>query len=116
MPRDEIALLLDRLEAARHACSFVEEMTFEDFRVSHLHQHAAVRALQTAGEAARALTPEYRASHADLPWTSMVAMRNYLVHEYFRVDVETVWRTIHEDLPPLIERLEWLTRAGQSEQ
>lgn len=41
----------------------------------------------------------------------MVAMRDYLVHEYFRVDVETVWKTVHEDLPPLIERIESLVRT-----
>jgi uncharacterized protein with HEPN domain len=106
MPRDDAALLLDILEAARNARRFVEGMNLEQFRVSHLHQHAVVRALQTAGQAARAVSPEYQALHPSLPWSSMVAMRNYLVHEYFRVDVETVWKTVHEDLPSLIEKIE----------
>jgi uncharacterized protein with HEPN domain len=106
MPRDDAALLLDILESARNACKFVEGMSLEQFRVSHLHQHAVVRALQTAGQAARSVSAECQALHPTLPWSSMVAMRNYLVHEYFRVDVETVWKTVHEDLPTLIVKIE----------
>ena len=33
----------------------------------------------------------------------MIGMRNRLVHEYFHVDVETVWRTIQDDLPQLVQ-------------
>jgi uncharacterized protein with HEPN domain len=113
MPRDDAALLLDILEAARNACSFVEGMNLEQFRVSPLHQHDVVRALQTAGQAARSVFPQYQALHPALPWSSMVAMRNYLVHEYFRVDVETVWKTVHEDLPPLIEQIESWVRTDR---
>ena len=114
MPRDDASLLLDILEAARNARNFVAEMILEQFRVSHLHQHAVVRALQTAGQAARSISPQYRDFHPGLPWTSMVAMRNYLVHEYFRVDVETVWKTVHEDLPALIDKLEELSAIPPS--
>jgi uncharacterized protein with HEPN domain len=28
-------------------------------------------------------------------------MRNLLVHEYFGVDIDVLWRTIQEDLPHL---------------
>src|SRR5258708_3249819 len=104
------------LESARHARSFVEGMNLEQFRVSHLHQHAVVRALQTAGQAARSVSADYQALHPTLPWSSMVAMRNYLVHEYFRVDVETVWKTVHEDLPPLIEQIESWIRTDPTSQ
>ena len=114
MPRDDASLLLDILEAARNARNFVADLSFEQFRVSHLHQHAVVGALQTAGQAARSVSSEYRDLHPGLPWTSMVAMRNYLVHEYFRVGVETVWKTVHEDLPALIEKLEDLTATPPS--
>ena len=33
-------------------------------------------------------------------------MRNQLVHGYFNVKLDRVWRTIQEDLPALIARLE----------
>ena len=32
-------------------------------------------------------------------------MRNILIHGYFGVDEEVLWRTVQEDLPPLREAL-----------
>jgi len=111
MPRDDQAFLIDILESARHARNFLQDQTFEQFRISHLLQHAVVRALETAGEAARAMSVEFRGANPELPWASMIAMRNYLLHEYFRVDVETVWKTVQNDLPPLIAKIEALLAA-----
>lgn len=36
-------------------------------------------------------------------------MRNRLIHAYFDVNYETVWRTVNEDLPLLISQLTALT-------
>jgi uncharacterized protein with HEPN domain len=36
----------------------------------------------------------------------MIGMRHRLIHEYFRVDVVTVWDTVQNDLPPLIALIE----------
>jgi uncharacterized protein with HEPN domain len=35
-----------------------------------------------------------------IPWSQMKGMRNLLIHEYFGVDSDVLWRTIQEDLPP----------------
>ena len=35
----------------------------------------------------------------------MVAMRNKLIHEYYGVDLEVLWRTVKEDLPPLADAI-----------
>jgi len=44
----------------------------------------------------------------DIPWREIVAMRNRLVHAYFAIDPEQVWKALTEDLPPLISALEAL--------
>ena len=33
-------------------------------------------------------------------------MRNRLIHAYFDIDLDKVWDTITDDLPPLIDALE----------
>jgi len=38
----------------------------------------------------------------------MGAMRNRIVHVYFKVDEKLMWDTIQNDLPPLIPELEKL--------
>ena len=57
------------------------------------------------GEAARHVPDDVAAANPDLPWPEMRAMRNVVVHEYFGVTPETLWKTAREDLPALVERL-----------
>ena len=101
MRRDD-AYLLDILIAARKALKFLEGMTWEEFEQSELHQNAVVHLLEITGEAARLISQETRDAHPDIPWEQMIGMRNRLIHEYFRVDLVTVWDTVRNDLPRLI--------------
>ena len=105
MRRDE-AYLLDILIAARQAIEFVEGLTWEEFVASDLHQSAVVRALEIIGEAASRVSQDMRDAYPELPWPQMIGMRHRLIHEYFRVDLATVWDTVRNDLPPLIDQLE----------
>jgi len=36
----------------------------------------------------------------------MIGMRDRLIHGYFDINLEVVWKTVTEDLPPLISQLE----------
>ena len=40
-------------------------------------------------------------ARAQVPWNSIVGMRNILVHAYFQIDRESVWRVVEHDLAPL---------------
>ena len=62
---------------------------------------AVVRALEVVGEAAKRVSQDLRRKHPQVPWRGMTGMRDKVIHGYFGVDVEVVWRTVHEDLPPL---------------
>jgi uncharacterized protein with HEPN domain len=62
---------------------------------------AVVRALEVIGEAARHIPKSLQAKYPRVPWRQITGMRNKITHEYFAVDVEVVWKTVHEDLPRL---------------
>ena len=62
--------------------------------------------LEIIGEAASQVSAEGRAKWSDINWRPIVGMRNRLIHAYFDVDLEVVWRTAVDDLPPLISELE----------
>jgi uncharacterized protein with HEPN domain len=67
-----------------------------------------VHHLQIIGEAARSISQALRVAHPEIPWASVIAMRNLLVHEYFGIDIEEVWSTAVNDLPflrPLVEAM-----------
>ena len=65
-----------------------------------------VRLLEIIGEAAKGLSQELRDEHVDVPWSKMAAMRDRLIHGYFDVNRDVVWKTLLEDLPPVIIKLE----------
>jgi uncharacterized protein with HEPN domain len=98
--------LLDILEAAKKACSYVAGITKEVFLKDTLCQDAVIRRLEIIGEAARRLSPEARQTLPGLAWNAMIGMRNVLVHEYDDVDLHVVWETVQKDLPSLIAILE----------
>ena len=112
MQRDD-AYLLDMLLAARRARRFCEGITWEEFERSDLHQHAVFKAIEILGEAARLISAETRRAHAEIPWEQIAGMRNRLIHEYFRIDLPTVWETVRDEISPLIARIEPLVPPEQ---
>ena len=69
-----------------------------------------VHHLQVIGEAVRAVPSDVRALAPDLPWRSIVGMRNVLVHQYFVIDTDAVWAVVERDLAPLRAEVETLLR------
>jgi uncharacterized protein with HEPN domain len=57
--------------------------------------------VQVIGEAARALSGEFRNRHPQIPWVEIIAMRHILVHDYFGIDLDEVWAVVERDLPVL---------------
>ena len=66
---------------------------------------AVVRAIEILGEAAAKVRPETRDAASDIPWPLIVSMGNRLIHAYFDIDHEVVWKTATEELPRLLIQL-----------
>jgi uncharacterized protein with HEPN domain len=107
MSRDS-ALLLDMVIAARKIQQFSQGLTREGFQSDDTHQFAIMHAIQIIGEAARCVSPEYKQQHPEVPWRRIVGMRHHLVHEYFDIDVEEVWKVVETDIPALLPVIESL--------
>ncbi len=101
MRRDD-AHLLDVLEAARRIIEYVGGKTFDDFSRDLQCQDAVLRRVSVIGEAARRVSPETRAAHSSLPWREMIAMRNFVIHQYDSIDISLLWETTARDVPRLI--------------
>jgi len=102
----DAAYLLDMLIAARRARDFARELSWDGFQRSALHQHAIAKALENIGEAARKISDETKASHPEIPWPQIIAMRHRIAHDYFRLDPLRIWEIVQVDLPALIPALE----------
>ena len=95
-------------EAAKLACSFVNEMQKIDFLADKRTQQAVILNIMIIGEAATKLLQnhaDFLERHPNLPWRSMKGMRNRVAHGYFDIDLETVWETTQTALPELLKHL-----------
>jgi uncharacterized protein with HEPN domain len=89
------------LEAIADIGVFLAEHTESDFYEQKILQSAVVRQLEVIGEASRQLSKEAKRSMKTIEWVSIIGMRNKLIHEYFGVDLQTVWLVVAEELPIL---------------
>lgn len=99
--RDYADYLADILDAAEKAERFLAGVDYESFRANDEKVFAVVRALEVIGEAAKQVPDPVRAEYTEIPWPDVAGMRDKLIHQYFGVDLEVVWRTVQEDLPTL---------------
>jgi uncharacterized protein with HEPN domain len=107
--RDDQARLEDILDAIEKIERY-SGIRHEQFAHDELIQTWMVHHLQIIGEAVTQLSEEFRAQHPDLPWRAIAAMRNAIVHAYFRVDLDEVWSAVQNDLPGLKAHLEKVLR------
>lgn len=104
MERDRV-FLLDILEAARLAISYVGNKTEAEFLADIQCQDSVIRRLEIIGEAARRISEETRRAYPELPWSDMIGMRNILIHEYGDVDMLIVWKTVQTELPAIVAKV-----------
>jgi uncharacterized protein with HEPN domain len=106
MLKDDLIRMHHMLDAAREAMSFASQKTRSDFDGDRMLVLSIIKAIEIIGEAAVKVTQETKEKYPEIPWPQIVAMRNRLIHVYFDVDLDRVWDTITDDLPPLITVLE----------
>jgi uncharacterized protein with HEPN domain len=99
--RDQTLYLKDILAAIESIEQFVAGMSFEAFQADDKTLSAVVRKLEIIGEATKRVPDEVRLSHPSIPWREMAGMRDKLIHFYFGVDHQLVWKTVKERLPSI---------------
>jgi len=80
---------------------FIAGMAFEQFRDDPRTVAAVERKFLIIGEAAVRLGQDAPRIASDVPWRQMRDLGNLLRHAYDKVDLEIIWQTITDDLPPL---------------
>src|SRR5690242_5177818 len=98
--RDTAQLLDDMVESALAIIEYTRGLTETAFRSNRMAQDAVIRRFEILGEAANQIPEYYRQQHPGIPWGYRAGMRNRLIHGYFLVDFDVLWRTIQSDIPP----------------
>jgi uncharacterized protein with HEPN domain len=102
--RDDREKLLDIREAIENIQKYAVNGK-DTFSEDELIQTWVLHHIQILGEAAARLSDEFQEQHPDIPWFKIVGMRNILVHDYFKIDVNAVWSVVENDLPTLYDQV-----------
>lgn len=99
--REFLDYVVDIQDASRNISQFIAGMTWTEFSQDQKTIYAVVRAFEIIGEAAKKVPPSVRKRHAKVPWKQLAGMRDKLIHEYFGVNYQVLWKTAQEDIPPV---------------
>lgn len=91
----------DILDSIQDIESFIGNMSFDQFMDDRKTINAVIRSLEVIGEAVKNIPESIRIKFPEIPWKKMAGMRDKMIHEYFGIDMEIVWKTIKSNLPPL---------------
>jgi uncharacterized protein with HEPN domain len=86
----------------------IKDMTEFEFSNNVLVQDAVIRRFEIIGEAVSKISADFKSAHPQIEWQLMKDMRNKLSHEYFGVSMNTIYSTIKQDLPFLLEQIKKL--------
>lgn len=88
------------LAAAQEAVGFAAGRQRAQLDHDRMLVLAVVKALEIIGEAASKISPAAREATPNVPWQAIIGMRNRLIHGYFDINLDIVWTTVTDELPP----------------
>lgn len=89
------------LDSIRKIEIVLNELSYEDYIEDWKSQDILIRNLEVIGEAARHVDDALTAQYPEVAWRDARGMRNFLIHAYFQVDPDEIWKTVTTDIPLL---------------
>ena len=106
MKTDKSAFLNHILDAIKKIEKYLQGIDEEAFTKNDLVQDGVIRQIEIIGEAVKRLSDDIKSQAPLLPWQDIAGMRDKLIHDYFGVDIDTVWLTVEKDIPVLKKEVE----------
>ena len=92
-----------RLRHILEAINFIEGFSTgksrADLDTDFMYLFSIERQLEIIGEAANNLSAVLKSDYSEVPWLQIISFRNFIVHEYFGLDLELVWTVIKKHIP-----------------
>ncbi|MFH1193158.1 MAG: DUF86 domain-containing protein [Candidatus Jorgensenbacteria bacterium] len=101
MNKDPRVFLLHILEYIELVEKDIAGVAKDEFKTNRLLQDAVVRRIEVIGEAAKNLPEDFKSQHPEIPWRQIAGTRDFIIHEYFSIDLDLVWEITRKDLPDL---------------
>ena len=98
-------LLEDIIESAEKILQYTNGISFEEFSKDNKTVDAVIRNFEIIGEASNLLSDEIKDKYSEIDWHRIRGFRNRIVHDYFGVDLQIIWKIILDQIPGLISEI-----------
>ena len=112
MQRSDTIRIQHMLDAAIEARGFIADKSRSDLDIDRMLVLSVVKSIEIIGEAASKVSDDARSASPSIPWQDITAMRNRLIHAYFDINLDVVWDTVIEEMPPLIDELKKIIESA----
>lgn len=104
MPKEKrkyIHFIEDIANAVKKIERYTNNLDYEEFSDNEMAVDAVIRNFEVIGEAVNNIPNEVKKKFPDVEWSEAVGFRNVLIHNYFGLDLESIWDTIKKNIPNL---------------
>jgi len=103
--RDYLLFIEDVLTCIEKIERYTSNVSFEDFSGNDMAVDAVIRNFEIIGEAVKKIPEEIKTRYADVEWKEAAGFRDVLIHDYFGIDIEAVWDTVRNNIPPFKKQI-----------
>ena len=98
-------MLEDILDSGQKILEYTRDLTFEEFQKDNKTIDAVTRNFEILGEASNLLPDEIKEKYLEIDWYRIRGFRNRIVHDYFGIDLQIIWKITFEQIPSLISNI-----------
>ena len=99
--REIINLIEDIYDAVTKIINYTKDMSFDEFLQDDKTVDAVVRNFEIIGEASNRVPDDFKTEHPEIEWRRIIGFRNRIIHEYFGIDFQNLWKIKQENIPVL---------------
>lgn len=111
--KDPKIFLKHILESIEEIEKNTKNLSRDNFFSSVIIQDATIRRLEIIGEAVKNLPLSFRNKNVEISWKKIAGMRDVLIHGYFGVDIDLVWKIVNKDIPTLKKQIAKLLEKSE---
>lgn len=112
--KNNLIFLEHILESIKDLEEFTENIDKQALLKNKEKQRAVVRQIEVIGEAAKNLSNDFKKKYSSVPWKEIIGTRDKLIHHYFGVDFEILWKVVERDIPNLKQEIDKILKQEKT--